>query len=79
MTKINFQGRCCRRPVLTAQDSVLRLREKADFTNEMGIGVGMRTGQKQWASVPMLLKTAIHGGFSLDVNHFISEIDAFSQ
>ena len=30
-------------------------------------------------SVPMLLKTAIHGGFSLDSIHFISEMTAFSQ
>ena len=79
MTEINFQGRCCRRPVLTAQDSVLRLREKADFTNEMGDSIGVRTGQKQRASVPMLLKTAIRGGFALGMNHFISELAAFSQ
>lgn len=53
--------------------------KKADFTNEMDIGIGGRTGQKQWASVPMLLKTAIHGGFSLVLGHFISEMTAFSQ
>ena len=39
----------------------------------------MQTGQKQRASMPMLLKTAIHGGFPLDMNHFISEIAAFYQ
>ena len=44
--------------------------KKADFTNEMDIGIGGRTGQKQWASVPMLLKTAIHGGFTLRIRPF---------
>ncbi len=47
--------------------SVLRLSEKEDFTNEMDYGIGTRTGQKQRASMPMLLKTAIHGGFALDM------------
>ena len=37
----------------------------------------MLPGRKQRASVPMLPKTAIHGGFSLGMYHFISEIAAF--
>lgn len=36
-------------------------------------------GQKPWASVPMLLETAVRGGFSLLVNHFISVITDFLQ
>lgn len=64
---------------LPVQDSILRLSKKADFTNEMGGKIGIRTGQKQRASVPMLLNTAIHGGVPLAIGHFISEIAAFLQ
>lgn len=67
-SEINFQawqGGMSPGSALSTQDSVLRLNKKADFTNEMGKEVGLRSGRKPWASVPMLPKTAIHGGFPL--------------
>ena len=52
---------------VSAQCFSLRLCKKTVFTNEMGGGVGGRTGQKQRASMPLLLKIAIHGDFPLGI------------
>ena len=54
--------------------------EKVDFTNGMGDGGGgWADGSEARASVPWLLKAAIRGGFTLGLDHFISEMAAFFQ
>ena len=57
---------------------VLELVFKSDFTNEMDICNSCRTGRSQAASCLMAPKIAIHGDFSLSVNHSVSEIADFT-
>ena len=66
------------RPICAAGDSVLRLGKKWILLMRWG-GYWNADGSEARASVPWLLKAAIRGGFTLGLDHFISEMAAFFQ
>ena len=56
----------CKQSIALGLHPVLRLNEKADFTNEMGLGIDSHDCSGH--PCPVLLETAIHNGFALNIH-----------